>query len=375
VKILTCFGTRPEAIKMVPLINELKSRAAFDVKVCVTAQHRQMLDQVLDIFGIQPDFDLNLMSPNQSLATLTAKAISEITTVLEEFKPELVVVQGDTTSTFASALAAFYLKIQVAHLEAGLRTYQRYSPFPEEINRQMTSSLTDWHFPPTERAREALLAEGYPADRVFVVGNTVVDALISVEEKSRACGLPSYPELQAVLEESRFVLVTGHRRENFGQGFLNICQALKLLAADQPEVRFVYPVHLNPNVQEPVNSILGGLPNIHLISPLDYLEFVWLMNRCTIVLTDSGGVQEEAPSFGKPVLVMRDTTERPEAVDAGVAKLVATDPVTIFRETKLLLENTEVYRKMSTAQNPYGDGTASLQIADILIAEFCKTSS
>jgi len=336
----------------------------------VTAQHREMLDQVLEIFEIRPDYDLDLMSPNQTLSQLTARAITETSKVMAEFNPDLVVVQGDTTSTFASSLAAFYQKIQVGHLEAGLRTNQKYSPFPEELNRRMTSCLTDRHFPPTERARQVLLDEGYPNERIFVVGNTVVDALLSVADKAQAYGLPSYPELQGKIEGNRFVLITGHRRENFGPGFLDICRAIKRLAEDQPSAQFVYPVHLNPTVQEPVNDLLDEVANVHLIKPLAYLEFVWLMNQCTSVLIDSGGVQEEAPTFGKPVLVMRDSTEGPEAVEAGVAKLVATDQEAIFREAKLLLENEEVYREMSNAQNPYGDGTTSRQIADILAGEF-----
>jgi len=368
-RVLTCFGTRPEAIKMAPLVAALRDHPGFESRVCVTAQHRQMLDQVLEIFGITPDDDLELMAPNQDLASLTAGVLAGTTRVMREFCPDLVVVQGDTTTTFASALAAYYLRIPVAHLEAGLRTRRKYSPFPEELNRQMTSCLTDWHFAPTPRARQVLLDEGPPADRVFMVGNTVVDALLAVVDRARAGGLPSQRRLQQSLTGRRFVLVTGHRRENFGAGFRNICRAIRRLAEDLPAVHFVYPVHLNPNVQEPVNALLGGLANVHLVPPLGYLEFVWLMSGCALVLTDSGGVQEEAPTFGKPVLVMRDSTERPEAVEAGVARLVATDEETIVRETKLLLENAEAYRSMSRAQNPYGDGTAARRIVGILAGD------
>lgn len=364
-KVLTCFGTRPEAIKMAPLVREFAARPGFESRICVTAQHRQMLDQVLAIFSITPDFDLDLMAPDQTLADLTGRVLSKLDPVLDDFAPDLLVVQGDTTTTFAAALGAFYRRIDVAHVEAGLRTGLRYSPFPEELNRQMTSRLAAWHFPPTERAADALRSEGVPDERIFTVGNTVVDALLSVRDRAVEHGLPGHPQLAARLADRRFVLVTGHRRENFGEGFQRICRAIARLAADHPEVDFVYPVHLNPNVQSPVNDLLDGLGNVHLIPPQDYLSFVWLMHGAHLVLTDSGGVQEEAPTFGKPVLVMRDSTERPEAVEAGVALLVATDEDRIVAETKNLLENEASYARMGNAQNPYGDGTAARRIVDV----------
>jgi UDP-N-acetylglucosamine 2-epimerase len=371
-RVLVCFGTRPEAIKLAPLVKEFSRRASFDTRVCVTAQHRQMLDQVLELFEIVPDHDLNLMCPDQTLERLTGAVVVSMAQVLAEEKPDLVVVQGDTTTTFAVALAAFYKRIEVAHVEAGLRTKNKYAPFPEEMNRQMTSCLTDWHFPPTERARQALLAEDFPPQRVFVVGNTVIDALIEVVQKARRRDAQIRAELAVVDTGKRMILVTGHRRENFGEGFQNICAAIRAIARANPNVNVVYPVHLNPNVQKPVKSILAGLGNVHLIPPQDYLKFVWLLDRCSIVLTDSGGVQEEAPSLGKPVLVMREITERPEAVETGVAKLVGTDAELIVSSVQALLDDPAQYDRMSRAQNPYGDGTSSVQIADILQGQSCE---
>jgi UDP-N-acetylglucosamine 2-epimerase len=365
-RVLVCFGTRPEAIKLAPLVKEFSRRAGFDTRVCVTAQHREMLDQVLELFEIVPDHDLNLMNPDQTLENLTGAVVASMAGVLGREKPHLVVVQGDTTTTFAVALAAFYQRIEVVHVEAGLRTNNKYAPFPEEMNRRITSCLTDWHFPPTQRAREALLAEGFPSQRVFVVGNTVIDALIEVVDKVRRRDAEIRPRLPMADTAKRMILVTGHRRENFGGGFQNICAAIRTIAQTNPQVEIVYPVHLNPNVQKPVNSILAGLPNVHLIPPQDYLKFVWLLDRCSIVLTDSGGVQEEAPSLGKPVLVMREVTERPEAIEAGVARLVGTDTELIVSSVRSLLEDPAEYQQMSRAQNPYGDGTSSVQIADIL---------
>ncbi len=368
-KVLVCFGTRPEAIKLAPLVKEFSSRSSFHTRVCATAQHRQMLDQVLELFGITPDHDLNLMNPDQTLEKLTGAVVLSIAKVLLEEKPDLVVVQGDTTTTFAVALAAFYQRIQVAHIEAGLRTGNKYAPFPEEINRQMTSCLADWHFAPTERAKQALLSEDFPEERVFTVGNTVIDALIEVLKKARQRDPEIRSQLAMIDTDKKILLITGHRRENFGEGFQNICSAVRQIAQANPHLEIVYPVHLNPNVQKPVKSILAGLGNVHLVEPQDYLRFVWMLDKSSIVLTDSGGVQEEAPSLGKPVLVMREVTERPEAVEAGVAKLVGTDPELILSSVQTLIEDSAEYDRMSRAQNPFGDGTSSVQIADILETE------
>jgi UDP-N-acetylglucosamine 2-epimerase (non-hydrolysing) len=365
-KVLVCFGTRPEAIKLAPLVKEFSRRSGFQRRVCVTAQHREMLDQVLELFEIAPDYDLNLMNPDQTLEKLTGAVVLSMAKVLVEEKPDLVVVQGDTTTAFAAALAAFYQRVEVAHVEAGLRTNNKYAPFPEEMNRQMTSCLTDWHFAPTKRAEAALLRENFPPERIFTVGNTVIDALIEVVKKARQRDAEIRSQLTMIDTGKRMLLITGHRRENFGEGFQNICRAIRALAQANPEIEVVYPVHLNPNVQRPVNSILAGLSNVHLIEPQDYLRFVWMLDRCSIVLTDSGGVQEEAPSLGKPVLVMREVTERPEAVEAGVARLVGTDPELIISSVQTLLDDPGEYEKMSRAQNPYGDGTSAVQIADIL---------
>lgn len=363
-KLLFVFGTRPEAIKMAPLIQECqKNKDVFDVKVCVTAQHRQMLDQVLELFGITPDFDLDLMKPDQDLYDITSNVLLGLREVLKESKPDLVLVHGDTTTTMAASLAAYYQQIDVAHIEAGLRTHNIYSPFPEEINRQITGRIAKYHFAPTETAKQNLLREGIPSDKVFVTGNTVIDALLQVSAKVQSMDMQidGY-----TIRERRFVLITGHRRENFGEGFLNICHAIKELALKHPDIDFVYPVHLNPNVQKPVYELLQNSKNIYLIGPLDYLPFVYLMSKSYLILTDSGGVQEEAPSLGKPVLVMRNTTERPEALEAGTVKLVGTSTQRIVEEVELLLTNPDSYSQMSLAHNPYGDGQASLRIADIL---------
>lgn len=365
-KILICFGTRPEAIKLAPIVKEFQGRPGFIVRVCVTSQHREMLDQVLELFEIFPDYDLNVMTSGQSLESLTIKVLESMSSVLSKENPDCIVVQGDTTTTFAAALSAFYKKIPVAHVEAGLRTYQKFSPFPEEINRQMTSCLTDWHFAPTGRARDALLEENFPEDRIFVVGNTVIDALLKVVEKARLSDVTFRKRFEQVDFDKRLLLVTGHRRENFGQGFINICSAIRNLAKANQDLEIVYPVHLNPHVQKPVNDLLSDLPNVHLIPPQDYLTFVWLMDRSYIVLTDSGGVQEEAPSLGKPVLVTRDTTERTEALDAGVARLVGTETERIVYWVQRLLDDLNIYQTMSRPQNPYGDGKSSGQIAELL---------
>ena len=361
-KILIIFGTRPEAIKMAPLV--LRLRQSLEVKVCVTGQHRQMLDQVLGLFQIVPDYDLNLMKPNQNLANLTAEVLNGVTQILQKRKFDWVLVQGDTTSTMAGAMAAFYQKVRVGHVEAGLRTYNLNSPFPEELNRQVTSKMAQLHFAPTAESKQNLLKEGFSENNISITGNTVIDALHWVLEHSTPLDLA----LPIDLQQSRMILVTGHRRENFGEGFQQICEALQTIALQQPDVQIVYPVHLNPNVLEPVNRILSNLPNIHLLEPLEYPQFVHLMNQSALILTDSGGVQEEAPSLGKPVLVMRDTTERPEAVQAGTVKLVGANQRTIVDETIRLLNDSEAYRKMAFAHNPYGDGTASNKIMDALMS-------
>jgi UDP-N-acetylglucosamine 2-epimerase (non-hydrolysing) len=365
-KISVIFGTRPEAIKLAPVILALKQHSDFECHVCVTAQHREMLDQVLDIFKIEPDADLNLMTPNQTLAGLTARAVTGLDEYLKKETPDMVIVQGDTTTVFSGALAAFYHHIPVGHVEAGLRTGNMLSPWPEEANRVLTSSLTALHFAPTSTSQKNLLDEGISSESITVTGNTVIDALFLALDKVKATPpvIPDLPDsLQPAIAESgpRLVLITGHRRENFGEGFENICNAIAMLAERFPEVQFVYPMHLNPNVREPVNRILGAYEgkNVHLIEPLQYLPFVAMMNRAHIILTDSGGVQEEARSLGKPVLVMRDTTERPEAVDAGTVKLVGTDYDAIVTEVSTLLENKQAYEKMSRAHNPYGDGKAT----------------
>lgn len=356
-KILIVFGTRPEAIKMAPLYLEFcKYPEFFETKVCVTAQHRQMLDQVLELFEIEPHFDLDIMKQNQDLYDVTSHILTKMKSVLDEFEPDYVFVHGDTTTTFAVSLSSFYKKIKVAHIEAGLRTYDPYSPFPEEMNRQLTTRLTDLHFAPTQIAAKNLLNEAVEAEKIFVTGNTVIDALMIVSQKIQdTCD-----------KKSKVILVTGHRRENFGQGFLNICEALKTIAQTNPNVTIVYPVHLNPNVQKPVREILGSLSNIHLIEPQEYFEFVKLMKRSSFIITDSGGIQEEAPSLGKPVLVMRDTTERPEAVTAGTVKLVGTDTDKIIHEAQKLLDDQKYYDSMSKAHNPYGDGKACEKIVEFM---------
>ena len=360
-KISVVFGTRPEAIKLAPVILALKADPRFDCRVCVTAQHREMLDQVLQTFGIASDVDLNLMQPNQTLAGLTARAIESLDHYFSEEQPNMVMVQGDTTTVFCAALSAFYHHIPIAHVEAGLRTFNLNSPWPEEANRVLTSHLADLHYAPTATSRANLLKEGVRDDRIFVTGNTVIDALFIALEKIKATppdipGLPQYLMPQG--SNDPLVLITGHRRENFGKGFKNICQAIAQLASRFPHVAFVYPVHLNPNVQKPVYDLLAGYRNVHLISPLGYLPFVALMDRSTLILTDSGGVQEEAPSLGKPVLVMRDTTERPEAVEMGTVKLVGTDGETIIKHVSSLLTDRKQYETMANAVNPYGDGKA-----------------
>jgi UDP-N-acetylglucosamine 2-epimerase (non-hydrolysing) len=368
-KIISVFGTRPEAIKMAPVVMALARHSALQSVVCVTAQHRQMLDQVLSLFEIVPDYDLNLMRPGQDLFDVTSGVLLGLKPVLEKEHPDLVLVHGDTTTSMAAALAAFYLRIPVGHVEAGLRTHDKFAPFPEEINRRLTGGIADLHFAPTELTRQNLLREGVASDRILITGNTVVDALLAVSARIEAdAGLRERfdRDFSFLDPAKRLILVTGHRRENFGEGFEQICMALADLARSYPEVEILYPVHLNPNVQQPVRRILGtgALENVHLVEPVDYLPFVYLMKRAHFIITDSGGVQEEAPSLGKPVLVMRDTTERPEAVAAGTVKVVGTDRRRIVAEASLLLDDPAAYRSMSLAHNPYGDGLAATRIVE-----------
>lgn len=368
-KILLVFGTRPEAIKMAPLVKALqKDTEHFETRVCVTAQHRQMLDQVLEVFGVTPEYDLNIMAPNQDLYDITAKVLLGLREVLKDFRPDTVLVHGDTTTSMAASLAAFYMQIPVGHVEAGLRTYNMLSPWPEEMNRQVTDRICTYYFAPTEQSRANLLQENVDAKKIFITGNTVIDALLmAVDIISTTAGVKEKmaKELQEkgyTVGDREYILVTGHRRENFGDGFLHICKAIKELAALHPEMDIVYPVHLNPNVQKPVYELLSGLSNVYLISPLDYLPFIYAMQHSTLLLTDSGGVQEEAPSLGKPVLVMRDTTERPEAVEAGTVKLVGTNAEAIVSNVTALLLDKEMYKRMSETHNPYGDGQACERI-------------
>ncbi len=368
-KVLTVFGTRPEAIKMAPVVHALAKAKGIEAKVCVTAQHRQMLDQVLDLFTIKPDFDLNLMKPAQDLTDITSGVLIGMRSVFSEWRPDYVLVHGDTTTTVATSLAAFYEKIKVGHVEAGLRTGNIYSPWPEEMNRRIAGSISAVHFSPTKTAKENLLREGVDQSDILVTGNTVIDALLEVVKKLRTdSALVENMEARfKFLDKSKkLMLVTGHRRENFGDGFLNICAALVEISK-RDDVQVVYPVHLNPNVQEPVKKLLNSNPNIHLIEPQDYLPFVYLMDQAYLLLTDSGGIQEEAPSLGKPVLVMRGTTERPEAVSAGTVKLVGTDKQKIVMEVANLLDNDSEYKRMSHAHNPYGDGKAATRIADFFL--------
>ncbi len=363
-KVLIAFGTRPEAIKMAPVVEAFKKDGATEVIVAVTAQHRQMLDQVLDLFGIVPDEDLDVMQPGQTLPGLFARILTGMSEVIARRQPDIVLVHGDTSTTLATALAAFYNKVRVGHVEAGLRTGDIWAPWPEEANRCLTAPLTSLHFAPTERSRDNLLSESVKPSAIEVTGNTVIDALLDVVERinrDQALAAQLAAQMPFLDPDRRLVLVTGHRRENFGGGFEQICLALKALA-ERGDVQVVYPVHLNPNVQEPVNRILSGVENVVLIEPQEYLPFVYLMSRSSLIITDSGGVQEEAPSLGKPVLVMRDTTERPEAVDAGTVKLVGTDAVRILAEANKLLDDPDAYAAMARAHNPYGDGQASARI-------------
>lgn len=370
-RILTIFGTRPEAIKMAPLVRALQENPFFDSRICVTGQHREMLDQVLNLFGIKPDYDLHLMQTGQNLASITTGVLTGINTVFDDFLPDAVLVHGDTTTTLAASLSAFYRRIPVGHVEAGLRTGNMYSPWPEEMNRRVTDILASWFFAPTIQAQDNLLREGVDPAKIIVTGNTVIDALLQVAQDLehntalRQATATRYPFLNAT---KKLILVTGHRRENFGEKFQHFCMALHILAKTRPEIQIVYPVHLNPQVQQPVRAILADLPNVYLIEPQEYLPFVFLMSHAYLILTDSGGIQEEAPALGKPVLVTRDTTERPEAIAAGTARLVDTDTATIVSAVELLLDNPDEYSTMAYAHNPYGDGRASARIVDALMA-------
>ncbi len=368
-KILTVFGTRPEAIKMAPLVHALRADSHFNTKVCVTAQHREMLDQVLKLFEINPDYDLNIMKSGQTLNDVTTAILKGISPVLDSFKPEMVLVHGDTATTFAASLAAFYHQIEVGHVEAGLRTGNKYSPWPEEVNRKLTAVIANHHFSPTFSSRDNLLREGVSENDITVTGNTVIDALFWVKERLKA-DKSLYSELSSrfsYLDQSKkLILVTGHRRESFGGGFERICTALQKISTNNPNAQVLYPVHLNPNVQEPVINLLKDLDNVFLIKPQEYLPFCYLMDRAWIILTDSGGIQEEAPSLGKPVLVMRETSERPEAIDAGTVRLVGTDIKLIVDQVTLLLTDFDEYQKMSRSHNPYGDGQACKRILDAI---------
>lgn len=370
-KIICVFGTRPEAIKMAPVVLALQAHPGVATRICVTAQHRSMMDNALSLFGIVPDYDLNIMAPNQSLTHITTSALTQLQPIFADFNPDWVLVQGDTTTTFAAALAAYYQKIPIGHVEAGLRTHNKYSPWPEEANRRMTSDLADLHFAPTIEAKNNLLQEMVADTKILVTGNTVIDALLIARTKiqhSAALQQQFSAQFAFLNPAKRLILVTGHRRENFGQGFRSICQALRHIALSQHDaVEILYPVHLNPNVQQPVNELLADVDNIHLIEPQDYLPFIYLLDRSHLILTDSGGIQEEAPALGKPVLVMRELTERPEGVLAGTARLIGTDPDTIVAATLELLQQPSLYQAMSLAHNPYGDGLAAKRIVDALL--------
>lgn len=367
-KVLLIFGTRPEAIKMAPLVLALKKQySKFETRVCVTAQHREMLDQVMDFFDINANYDLNLMRPNQSLYSLTASIIEKMQPVLDDYRPHYVLVHGDTTTSMAAALASFYAGARIGHIEAGLRTFDKLSPFPEEMNRALTGRIADIHFAPTESSKNNLLQENVRDSNIAVTGNTVIDALFLAVEKVKNTVPEDIRSLVAILDDTKkMILVTGHRRENHGEGFIQICRALKKIAEDNP-VEIVFPVHLNPNVQKPVYEILSTVPNIHLISPQAYPSFIWLLNKAYLIITDSGGIQEEAPSLGKPVLVMRDATERPEAVEAGTVVLVGADSDKIIKTAEMLLQNESKYHEMALKHNPYGDGRACERIVNYLI--------
>lgn len=368
-KVLIVFGTRPEAIKMAPLVHALSADERFEARVCVTAQHREMLDQVLSLFEITPDYDLNLMKEGQTLNDITARILLELKPVLQQFKPSVVLVHGDTATTFAASLAAYYEQISVGHVEAGLRTNNIYSPWPEEGNRKLTGVLAKYHFAPTETSKANLMQENYSESDIFVTGNTVIDALLMVKEKiekNKELNVNLAAKFPFLDNNKKTILVTGHRRESFGGGFERICEALAIIAKSNPSIQIIYPMHLNPNVREPVSRILGDVDNIYLIEPQEYLPFVYLMMQAHIILTDSGGIQEEAPSLGKPVLVMRETTERPEAVMAGTVRLVGTNIDEIVNSVNVLLGDDNAYKLMSFAHNPYGNGDACTSIVNVL---------
>ena len=369
IKILSVFGTRPEAIKMAPLVKALEADSRFDARICVTGQHRQMLDQVLEIFEITPHFDLNVMEPSQSLNTLTSKIILGMEKVFNDFKPDILLVHGDTTTTLSASIASFYHQIPIGHVEAGLRTGDLYSPWPEEANRRITGTISSLHFTPTNSSHSNLINDGVSPDKIFVTGNTVIDALFLAEKNinsNEALSNEIKNSLCFINDKKKLILVTGHRRESFGKGMENLCTALKKIAIENPSVQIVYPVHMNPNVIKPVKTLLSEVDNIFLIEPLEYLSFIYLMDKSYIIITDSGGIQEEAPSLGKPVLVTRDVTERPEAINAGTVKLVGTDTDMIYQSTQDLLHNKDLYESMSSAHNPYGDGNACSLICNIL---------
>jgi UDP-N-acetylglucosamine 2-epimerase (non-hydrolysing) len=373
-KVLFLFGTRPEAIKLIPIILAMKNDDFFKIQICVTGQHREMLDQVLKIFNISPDIDLDVMVPNQSLAFLTARIIEGVDKIVKEIQPDYCIIQGDTTSVMAGALACFYNQVKVAHVEAGLRTFRKDSPFPEEINRVLAAQLSNIHFPPTTSAKVNLLKENIPEQNIYVTGNTVIDALHLINRKiEEEVAFPENEEVRKILyERKKILLVTSHRRENFGQGIISICNALKRFSETYPSMNVVFPVHLNPNIQGPVYDILKECKNVFLLRPLDYVSFVALMNKCFFILTDSGGIQEEAPAFGKPVLVMRDSTERPEALSEGLSKLVGTNEENIFKNLALLMEDHNAYCAMSNGINPYGDGKAAQRIVSFLKKSVCE---
>ena len=366
IKVMTIFGTRPEAIKMAPLVKELKSRKEIECIVCVTAQHREMLDQVLEVFGIVPDYDLNIMSKGQTLSDITNRALKGLEEVIKEVKPQIVLVHGDTTTTFAGALAAFYNQVDIGHVEAGLRTWNKYSPYPEEMNRQMVGLMADMHFAPTENSKNSLLREGKKEETIYVTGNTAIDALATTIKDDYE------HEIFNWLGEDKLILLTAHRRENLGQPMKNMFKAIKRIVEEFKGIKVIYPVHLNPKVREVADEVLGNDDRIKLIEPLEVIDFHNFINRAHIILTDSGGIQEEAPGLGKPVLVLRDTTERPEGIEAGTLKLAGTDEETIYTLTKELLSSKETYEKMSKATNPYGDGKASIRIADAIIKKYTK---
>jgi UDP-N-acetylglucosamine 2-epimerase (non-hydrolysing) len=367
IRVMSVFGTRPEAIKMAPLVKELERRKEVESIVCVTAQHREMLDQVLDTFDIKPDYDLNIMKQGQTLGDITTRALTGLEEVIKECKPDIVLVHGDTTTTFAGALAAFYNQVAIGHVEAGLRTNDKYSPYPEEMNRQMVDCMTDMYFAPTNLSKQNLLDENIEEDKIYITGNTAIDAMATTVKKDY-----THPELEWIKGDERLILLTAHRRENLGDPMRHIFKAIRKIVEEFPDVKVIYPIHLNPKVREVANEVFDGTNRVKLIEPLEVFDFHNFINKCYMIMSDSGGVQEEAPSLGKPVLVLRDTTERPEGIDAGTLKLVGTDEDTIYREAKILLTDKNEYEKMSKASNPYGDGHASERIADAIIRKLKK---